>query len=417
MRWMVDLGKKHRIIFKSILISLLALLGFIFCKPVISQHFIHPKSRMVTFSIAQIPDTQSFFSHSYYPQTGYTSPPPYSHPMQIVDMYKWIIDQKYNGARNFLYIAHVGDIIEMGGACGTQTICTTDEQDPPIPDPSKYKHSETYVEWHAAESVFNLIEDDMNKKTFIPFGFAMGNHDPRSSDGSYYGHGILSSKTTVSVRAFLQNRYQHNPHQYVDMSQYGYKDSSLMAYYDLPEAQTGGVSIRILNLPYNFGVSGFTNDLVKFIQQNPHRLFILNTHKCDEAYPLLNQSNVLMLLCGHDPAHVDTKGNYDITTKIAVSDKPVYRFDYQADDIHNLPQQPLVRFYDFSFDPVAKKLYWQANDVRAWTAGEVLNQKGLDPDGFYDNAFFTYKIKNNGWDTANFPIISVPIGIKESIQL
>ncbi|MCC2624603.1 MAG: hypothetical protein K0R14_476 [Burkholderiales bacterium] len=389
------------------------------------------------FSIAQIPDTQSYFSHSWFPQDTayYSSPPPYSHPMQIFDMYKWVID--HNAGKNFLYIAQVGDIIEMGGQCTPSgallpnqppPVCTTDENDPPDTphsDPVQYTmHSETYVEWHAVDSVFSKIEEYMkSKETLIPFGFAVGNHDPRSYSviqDDFYGHGYMSPNTTVSVRAFLKKRYNngHNPHQYIDINK-EYGDSYLLSFYNLPLDKTG-VPLTILNLPIHFNLAGMSNLISTFITdaKKSHRLIILNTHICEEAYPLLDNENILMVLCGHDPNKVYTNGSYDKTEKIIVSNKPVYRFDYQAGLISNLPQQPLVRYYDFTFDPRYLTLSWQANDVRAWQAGEKFDTLGLDPDGFYDNKPFSYEPGLHGWDpTVKFKEESVPIGLRENISL
>ena len=394
----------------------LSILLFISLNSIAKNEPNHPHP--AKFSIAQIPDIQSYFSHTYFPLPGvYDSPAPYSHPLQIFDMYKWIVDQQPQ--RNFVYIAQVGDIIEMGGICNSTdraAICRTNEEDPPIPDASFYKHSETFVEWKAVNSIYSLIEQYMKHTgEFIPMGFAMGNHDPRAlsvdqSVAASYGHGDLSPNTTISVRKFMQARYNNSQysgiptHHYLNLNKYGFSDSYLLSYYEIPIKQTAGVPITILNLPYNFQtLPGLSTEINSFIHKQK-RLIILVTHKCIEGKTsLMNNKNVLMLLCGHDPYPVNTNGNYTVTPPAIYAGKKVYQFDYQGMGLSgNLPQQPLVRFYDFWLEHKNHKifLHWRANDVRAWREGRVLTAKGLnlDPDGFYAHKPpFVYAPNNNGW--------------------
>jgi hypothetical protein len=342
-----------------------AVLGCTFLMSCFSSLLWANTDNIVKFSIAQIPDTQSYFSH-----------PGSSDPEQITDMYQWIIndhDPNNPTKNNYQYIFHVGDIIEQGGLIGVA-------------------NPETDWEWGEAQTIFSNIEQTMSNK-FIPNGFAIGNHDPRNAHSKDpYGNGDFKPETTLESYAFLKSRNSlaQNPHGFIEDPQKKFTSPNYFVSYH--QFQIENVKFIAVNIPFNLSAQApaVASAVNQFINDNKNSLIILNSHVCDQGRAIAaGNKNVFMLVCGHDSSPVYPDGKYQLIpgTTIPNGNTPAYsyRFDYQSGGKDNLPQHPLIRTYDFALDTEEGVLSWTVNDVQPWVIHDF-NTKGVR-FGYKPNAF------------------------------
>ncbi|HSW69598.1 MAG TPA: hypothetical protein VLI69_05560 [Gammaproteobacteria bacterium] len=348
------------------------------------------------FSLAQIPDTQSYFFH-----------PGWADPGQIVDMYQWIIEDQKSGKNTYKYIFHVGDIIEKDGLYAGGAL-----------DP------ESEWEWNQANAIFNTIDSNMNAaKVTIPYGFVTGNHDTQNAKpgGDPFGNGDFLPSTTQQAIAFFKSRYDstpNNPHQSIDIpdiypgiNPQKFPDKSyLISYYTF---QVGDIHFIALNLPYVLSFSHqapLAADAVnKFIDSHQNdSLVIINSHDCGQGQAFAGHQNVFMVICGHAPSGISNTGTNAPIPALIVKPSPdrpvyVYRFDYQAiytgkppSMSDNLPQHPIIRTYDFTLNTSNKTLSWNATDIQPWVA-ENRTFRTTFPSG---PAIFAYTKGLYGWAPA-----------------
>lgn len=348
------------------------------------------------FSLAQIPDTQSYFYH-----------PGWADPGQIIDMYQWIIDDHKSGKNTYKYIFHVGDIIEEDGLVGA-------------PNP------ESVWEWNQANAIFTTIENNMNLAGIkIPYGFVTGNHDTQNSVSSdLYGNGSLLPNTTQQATTFLKARYENKtnslhvsiniPDVFPTLNPSKFPDNNyLISYYTF---QVAGINFIALNIPYVRDIGPvqpplplMTTAINNFIASHQSdALVIINSHVCAQGQNFANHKNVIMVVCGHDPTGVSPDGSYGISPGFTFKPSSgqlvyVYRFDYQAtytgkppSGSNNLPHHPLIRTYDFTLNSETGILSWNVTDIQPWVA-ENKEFHTTFPGG---PAVFGYVKGKYGW-TAN----------------
>lgn len=347
----------------------------------------------VNFSIAQIPDTQSYFMEGHRDQHA---------PRQVLDMYRWLLHDQQKGTK-YVYIAHVGDIIDKGGSLDKDDWFQTDN------------------EWRWANEVFTEIESLMNNQNFIPIGFALGNHDLPNKQGDPHGNAIYSEETVKHnmdnyAYGFLKKRYEKQKtigvnHEYLSDNylNLGDKPNYLTSVYRFSINQNDKkTKFIILNVP--FGITNSSDGMSQInslLKENKDSLVILichtpnafgtqNNHIQEEI--IKQHKNIFMVLYGHVPAGVGPDGNYDTITSshIQPQDIYVYRFDYQSDGKSNLPQLPILRTYDFTLS--GNTLSWNANDVVAWFSDEIsVQSKTFNPIDQIYSSTFGYSIGQYGW--------------------
>lgn len=292
---------------------------------------------------------------------------PHTSTSQIVDMYSWIFNQHdsncpqdtKDGIGCYQYIFHVGDIVDGDGG---------DD-----------------VMWPAATDIFTKIATNNEKE--VPFGFATGNHDYRSSTGNNPGQGVYKPGNYDKAKNFLQTIYKLQPDygpQFIT-DKNGVPISPFLSYKNF---SIGNVKFIALNVPLGLPEIDSEFQATKdFIANNKDALIILNSHTFDAwgsapdngklADLYLKNKNVFKVLWGHDPGQVNSQGGFTpipsqiISRGSNIPDAFKYRFDYQEGapyncNGNNMPQHPLIRIYSFSLDETNKTLTWQAYDVQSW---------------------------------------------------
>jgi hypothetical protein len=259
----------------------------------------------------------------------------------------------------------------------------------------------------------------------VPFGFATGNHDYRSSTGNNPGQGVYKPGNYDKAKNFLQTIYKLQPDygpQFIT-DKNGVPISPFLSYKSFT---IGNVKFIALNVPLGLPEIDAEFEATKnFIAQNNDSLIIINSHTFDSwgSAPdnrkltdlYMNNKNIFMVLWGHNPSQVDSQGGFapipgEVISRGSNIDVFKYRFDYQegapyncnVNNGNNMPQHPLIRIYSFSLDETNKMLSWQAYDVQAWNPSNPV---------YANSAWANARDRiNRGQDVA-------PLGAKASINI
>lgn len=342
-------------------------------------------SKVTDFSVVQIGDTQGFLAPPYYNGQGDMGDPNSERCVsqtQISDMLDYIFETASD--INYKYVVMVGDIVGNPGhvSNGQQSISQSEEN-----------------MWKRAYAGFeSLPTQNSNRK--IGYGFATGNHDLLWVPGQDANPKYSTKNTFYRANLFLETIYENSPVPNLFIATEQHPEHQYIL--SVGSFTVDKLKFKVLNLPY--GINTQANDwqkIVNYVNSNQDILFIINMHTLtgfgysgNATEQVKKLRNVFMVLYGHTEQTLNNdttfipmqavgeNGSHYITRP----DMPpiyVYMFDYQdrwggksqCGPAGNLPQHPLFRRYNFSFDNDSSILSWTAEDIQAWTGNPIYQKK------------------------------------------
>jgi hypothetical protein len=240
-----------------------------FC--VIILIFSQPLFPQPDFTIIGLPDTQYYSENSGGSGSGKGS----GKIETFLAQTQWIVDNQVE--ENIVYVTHLGDCVENG--------------------------DKVEQEWINASSAMYLLEDSTGVTDGIPYGIAVGNHDMTP----------FGEEATVSTTNFYNQYFGYD--RFKDRVYYGdrYGTANNDNHYDLFEV--GSLKFIVIYVKF----ASYSNDPQALIWANnllsshsdrwgifvSHKILKDNATFSTEGQAMFdavkNNSNLMLMLCGHDP--------------------------------------------------------------------------------------------------------------------